>query len=96
MEKLIVVRAADENIPVRLVDLSGWIGTEPVEVVEHPDYVRARADGDLEWGEDKEWVFLQQEHLIKSPQAFVSPVIMLNSILNWRCVPCQPMRKKFC
>ena len=53
MEKLIVVRAADENIPVRLVDLSGWIGAEPVEVVEHPYYLRAIADGDLELVEDK-------------------------------------------
>lgn len=53
MEKLIKVRAVDEAIPVRLVDLSGWIGTEPVEVVEHPYYLRAIADGDLELVEDK-------------------------------------------
>ena len=48
MEQVIKVRAVDEAIPVRVVDLSGWIGTDPVEVVAHPYYLRAIDDGDLE------------------------------------------------
>lgn len=46
-KQLLTVKAADANIPVRLIDLTGYIKDEPVQVPEHPYYLRAIADGDL-------------------------------------------------
>ena len=46
-KQLLMVKAADADVPVRLVDLTGYITDEPVQVPEHPYYLRAIADGDL-------------------------------------------------
>lgn len=43
----LTVKAADADVPVRLVDLTGYIKDKPVQVPEHPYYLRAIADGDL-------------------------------------------------
>ena len=43
----LTVKAADAQVPVRLVDLTGYIADEPVQVPEHPYYLRAVQDGDL-------------------------------------------------
>ncbi len=46
-EKLLTVKAADAQVPVRLVDLTGYIEDKPVQVPEHPYYLQAIQDGDL-------------------------------------------------
>ena len=43
----LTVKAADADVPVRLVDLTGYITDEPVQVPAHPYYLQAIEDGDL-------------------------------------------------